>query len=435
MFAVQQPSVQEHQWFRKIVDKVRHSLAGHEKVDFLKSAEVFFEFVRAVFMISLTLWHSPVEQDRVLSRYCEQLSLELYRSLCDQTSSTVKHTGHSVRLMNTALSFLGLPPLQGSDVYEEQSSSESSGKSEEQTYNDGCSAAKISSSEAKVVESEGTPSDIQQLCDGLESSGLETGDGFRNGVSEASSNGHQLSDALASSSTDDHDGGDGSAYPAHKTEVTSSGSQASSAPRDKIQASTFPVTSSEMKYLKQFPKKPLEKFVGVPISHEEMLSSSFESEVEQTDKSELEEEDEVGKASGVVNLSVTHISEVSKTLSKGTSPIKGELVANIKDFIKTDTNLESKRLEKGVSQTTDISVSDGHQITGSKQARGEDNCDISAVEFSSTKSSSSTDPVDSSSGKSSSLVPFDSTTESGFDTIDSSVMKSVFRKVFITNRF
>ena len=333
-----------------------------------------------------------------------------------------------MRLMNTALSFLGLPPLQGSDAYEEQSSSEwsveSSGRSEEQTTNDGCSAAKSSSSEAKVVESEGTPSDVQQLCDGLESSGLETGDGFRNGVSEASSNGHQLSDALASSSTDDHDGGDGSAYPAHKTEVTSSGSQASSAPRDKIQASTFPVTSSEMKYLKQFPKKPLEKFVGVPISHEEMLSSSFESEVEQTDKSELEEEDEGGKASGVVNLSVTHISEVSKTLSKGTSPIKGELVANIKDFIKTDKHLESKRLEKGASQTTDISISVCHQIAESKQASGEDNCDISAVEFSSTKSSSSTDPVDSSSGKSSSLVPFDSTTESSFDTTDSSVMKS-----------
>lgn len=109
----------KHRMFQTIMVEMKKSLAGHRTVHFLNSVEAFFEFVRAVFMISLTLTFSPVPQDTDLARFLETLSMKLYAFMClrpgeSEQSASLTQNKHSVRLMNGALALLGLPLLEGS---------------------------------------------------------------------------------------------------------------------------------------------------------------------------------------------------------------------------------------------------------------------------------------------------------------------------------
>lgn len=128
MFTIQQHNMTERQkldQFRVIVKEMIHSLAGHRTVHYLQSLEVFVVFVRAVFMINLTLAFSPIRQDTDLARFLEKLSLELYGYMCQQltgeegpASPSLTQSSYSVRLMNSALALLGLPALEGSSEVE-----------------------------------------------------------------------------------------------------------------------------------------------------------------------------------------------------------------------------------------------------------------------------------------------------------------------------
>ncbi|XP_048255079.1 alpha-protein kinase 1-like [Haliotis rufescens] len=121
MFALQKPpSLREFMWFQTIVADIKKTLATHETVSNLKSLETYFEFVKAIFLIHLTLYFSPFPQDRSLSKYLEQVSIELYRHLCScqtrrQLVTNLEHTRNSVSFMNASLGILGLPMLQGTD--------------------------------------------------------------------------------------------------------------------------------------------------------------------------------------------------------------------------------------------------------------------------------------------------------------------------------
>lgn len=96
---------------------MKTSLGAHKNIDALGSSEQFFEFVRALFMISLALAFSPVLQDRNLAEYIQQLSIELYHHLCNhnkiQRVTRLQHSTKSVKLINISLTLLGLPHLLG----------------------------------------------------------------------------------------------------------------------------------------------------------------------------------------------------------------------------------------------------------------------------------------------------------------------------------
>ncbi|XP_067652821.1 alpha-protein kinase 1-like [Haliotis asinina] len=163
MFALQQPpSLREFQWFQTIVADIKKTLTTHETVSNLKSLETYFEFVRAIFLIHLTLYFSPFPQDRSLSKYLEQISIELYRHLCScqsrrQLVTNLEHTSNSVSFMNASLGILGLPSLQGTDdvsVNVEVSaaaSEDSSDKTEIKT-----DSAKVSSKAEHMSDKAGT---------------------------------------------------------------------------------------------------------------------------------------------------------------------------------------------------------------------------------------------------------------------------------------
>ena len=125
MFTILQADMPERQkldQYQVIMGEVKHSLASHRTVHHLHSLEVYLIFVRAVFMISLTLGFSPVPEDTDVARFLGKLSLELYRYTCEQSrgggsgepSVSVNQSQYSVRLMNCALALLGLPTLAGS---------------------------------------------------------------------------------------------------------------------------------------------------------------------------------------------------------------------------------------------------------------------------------------------------------------------------------
>ena len=100
-----------------ILKEMKSSLGAHKTISALESSEQFFEFVRALFMISLALAFSPVRQDRNVAEYIQQLSIELYLHLCNhnkiQRVTRLSHSSKSVKLMNASLTVLGLPGLDG----------------------------------------------------------------------------------------------------------------------------------------------------------------------------------------------------------------------------------------------------------------------------------------------------------------------------------
>ena len=100
-----------------ILKEMKSSLGAHKTIIALESSEQFFEFVRALFMISLALAFSPVRQDRNVAEYIQQLSMELYLHLCNhnkiQRVTRLSHSSKSVTLMNASLTVLGLPGLNG----------------------------------------------------------------------------------------------------------------------------------------------------------------------------------------------------------------------------------------------------------------------------------------------------------------------------------
>ena len=131
MFTILQVDMPERQkldQYQVIVGEMKRSLASHHTVHYLHSREAFLLFVRAVFMISLTLDFSPVPQDTDLARFLEKLSLELYGYMCKQSggggseepSASLSQSQYSVRLMNSALALLGLPTLAGSADMEQK---------------------------------------------------------------------------------------------------------------------------------------------------------------------------------------------------------------------------------------------------------------------------------------------------------------------------
>ena len=100
-----------------ILNEMKSSLGAHKTISALESSEQFFEFVRALFMISLALAFSPVQQDLNVAEYIQQLSMELYLHLCNhnkiQRVTRLSHSSKSVKLMNASLTVLGLPGLDG----------------------------------------------------------------------------------------------------------------------------------------------------------------------------------------------------------------------------------------------------------------------------------------------------------------------------------
>lgn len=125
---VDMPERQKLDQYQVIVGEMKRGLASHRTVHYLHSREVYLAFVRAVFMISLTLDFSPVPQDTHLARFLEKLSLELYGYMCHQSggggsgepSASLNQSQYSVRLMNSALALLGLPTLAGSADVEQK---------------------------------------------------------------------------------------------------------------------------------------------------------------------------------------------------------------------------------------------------------------------------------------------------------------------------
>lgn len=99
---------------------MKSSLGAHKTISALESSEQFFEFVRALFMISLALAFSPVRQDRNVAEYIQQLSMELYLHLCNhnkiQRVTRLSHSSKSIKIMNVSLTVLGLPGLDGVPV-------------------------------------------------------------------------------------------------------------------------------------------------------------------------------------------------------------------------------------------------------------------------------------------------------------------------------
>ena len=133
-YAVLRPSWSEiYELLNTILKEMKTSIGAHKTVDTLGSSEQFFEFVRALFMISLALAFSPVQQDRNVAEYIKQLSIELYLHLCNHNKvervTRLSHTAKSVRLMNASLSVLGLPSLLG--VLEDEPKTMSSEKHQE----------------------------------------------------------------------------------------------------------------------------------------------------------------------------------------------------------------------------------------------------------------------------------------------------------------
>ncbi|KAL8587125.1 hypothetical protein ACOMHN_026093 [Nucella lapillus] len=139
MFAIQNPCVVHFQHnLRQILQEIHTSLGGCRSVRSLQNVESFVEFVRAVFLASLVLFHSRDPADITRAVRLERLSLGMYAAMCcgdrdtpqsasstKQTtqSSSFRQTAESVGLMNEALALLGLTKLQWKDGGDNKSSS------------------------------------------------------------------------------------------------------------------------------------------------------------------------------------------------------------------------------------------------------------------------------------------------------------------------
>ncbi|XP_071084410.1 alpha-protein kinase 1-like [Haliotis cracherodii] len=117
-YAILRPSVQEeYKLFQTVLKEMKSCLSAHKTISALRSLEQFHEFVRALFMISLTLSLTPIQQDRDLAEYLQQLSMELYLHLCSHQvagqAAQLDHTSRTVKIMNLSLTILDLPELEG----------------------------------------------------------------------------------------------------------------------------------------------------------------------------------------------------------------------------------------------------------------------------------------------------------------------------------
>ncbi|XP_067652623.1 alpha-protein kinase 1-like [Haliotis asinina] len=117
-YAILRPSVQEeYKLFQTVLKEMKSCLSAHKTISALRSVEQFHEFVRALFMISLTLSLTPVQQDRDLAEYLQQLSMELYLHLCSHQAAgqaaQLDHTSRTVKIMDLSLTILDLPKLEG----------------------------------------------------------------------------------------------------------------------------------------------------------------------------------------------------------------------------------------------------------------------------------------------------------------------------------
>lgn len=177
-----QPCAETYELLQTILKEMKISLGAHKTIETLKSSEQFFEFVRALFMISLSLAFSPVEQDCKLGEYVQQLSIELYFHLCNhnkfQSVARLNHTAKSVALMNTSLTLLGLPRLLG--VLEEEAEPEKTNSEESRTSGEQDSSKRLKMSKMKfedtkdkkevLIRNEETEtSGLHHDCDGDES--------------------------------------------------------------------------------------------------------------------------------------------------------------------------------------------------------------------------------------------------------------------------
>ncbi len=154
-YAILSPSLSEtYKLLHTILEELKTSIGAHKTIDTLGSSEQFFEFVRALFMISLALAFSPVQQDRNVAEYIQQLSVELYLHLCNhnkiQRVTRLSHSAKSVKLMNASLNVLGLPSLLGVLQEEtETASSVESQRSEKQNFSKSLPIPEIKREEGK----------------------------------------------------------------------------------------------------------------------------------------------------------------------------------------------------------------------------------------------------------------------------------------------
>ena len=115
-YAILTPSLSDQfKMFQTILNEMKTSIGSHKTVDVLRSSEQFFEFVRALFMISLMLAFSPLEHDRKVAAYLEQLSIELYLHLCitikGRQVARLEFSASLVKCINASLTILNLPTL------------------------------------------------------------------------------------------------------------------------------------------------------------------------------------------------------------------------------------------------------------------------------------------------------------------------------------
>ncbi|XP_064598888.1 alpha-protein kinase 1-like [Liolophura sinensis] len=113
-FAVQQNQFHmKHQVLDTALSRLNESLAQHQAVKGLQSREQSFEFLKALYLASIALMHSPNGHDTRLAWVLEELSIALYSIYCRNAEGLGKNP-EAVRLCNMALQFLNLPTLNGS---------------------------------------------------------------------------------------------------------------------------------------------------------------------------------------------------------------------------------------------------------------------------------------------------------------------------------
>ncbi|XP_076449884.1 uncharacterized protein LOC143286163 [Babylonia areolata] len=313
--------------FQVIVAEMKRSLANHRTVRYLHSLEVYLAFVRAVFIISLTLHFSPVPQDAELSRFLEKLSLELYAYMCQQmdgkggdssVSTSLHQNQYSVRRMNGTLALLGLPTLEGSaDVDQEEVEK------------------KWSEVEKKTMKSRGVTSS-------------ESGD--TPSIDSTDSSCQKEESPLASSSS--------------QSDKRKESQNADSSPANVGKARTFPaVNPSKFQHGRRLlSTRPVnQKFVGLAMSKEDLLSATcpaFAASVNQSN-----DQDDVDSSQPPVDVDCLVVSADS--------------IASATASAATDTSGSALHSSSDRASGSSSDVSGSAPLSGSTTAPGSSSSDLS----------------------------------------------------------
>lgn len=387
MYAVVQQAVsKEHHYFDTILDEMKKSLAGHQTVRHLHSIESFFEFVRAVFMISLTLAFSPSHQDVDLARFLEKLSIELYSFMCarpgdgedgSMPSSSLTQTNYSVRLMNGALALLGLPPLEGNgsveqkEVDEDQEEKESDYSSkdvaEESSY--GSSPPNSLSSSSNQPSSQSQPSSWEVMSSSPSASvpssqSLPSSDSWEM-VSTHSSSTHASSNVKQNPQS-------------HMRNFSE-------------KAATFPAKSigkSKSIFIKPSGVTQM-KFVGLPVSRDQLKSATCPTSVQEAMKSVAEDERD-GPKSELEGLLISAAPIASTSSSKLASSGESDLHATVDLSSATqkthDTSMSAEVGNKSDQDSCANSVQNDHSSSSSKDSGQKASIEKSVQQLSSSSS-------------------------------------------------